>query len=179
MKKKAEKTFDVMDMGDGVSLKIYGMPVLAPASIRNAYNAEQPMPQVPTYKSTGFGDVEVVFEHDATTVTTPEEKAEWNDYVNALQRWKNGLSERMIMFFLSECVDLDVSDPAVYEDWNERLGYLGVNPKTKTQKKLAYLQHFVITDSQTLAVVSERISELTGIKKADLEAAEKMFPDTV
>jgi hypothetical protein len=179
MKKKTAKAYDVMDMGDGVSLKVFGMPVLAPASIRTAYNAENPMPKVPTYTSTGFGDVEVVFEHDATTVTTPEEKAEWNAYIQNLEKWKNGLAEKMIMFFLAECTELQVENTAVFDEWDERLEYLGVKPKTKMTKKLAYLQHFVITDSETLATVSERISELTGIKKADLEAAENMFPHKV
>jgi hypothetical protein len=151
------------------------IPPLAVSAIQTNYSKKNPKPVKPTYEFSAVGGVTVQQEHDETTVSTEEEKAAWAKYKADETVWQTGLTEKLMLLFLCEGLEIKVSAKRK-KQWDKRLErYYDLEDLDEDDLQLLYLQTFVFKTTQELEKATKVIMGLTGVSEEDLEAAENLF----
>jgi len=158
-----------------VSIVYKPIPPLAVSAIQVNYSKKNPKPEKPTYEFSAAGGVTIRQDHDETTVSTDEEKKTWQEYVTKETTWQTGLTERLMMLFLCEGIEIKVSDKKK-KLWDKRLErYYDLEDLDQDDKQLLYLQTFIFKTTGEIERATKEIMALTGVQEEDLEAAESLF----
>ena len=158
-----------------VSIVYRPIPPLAVSAIQTNYSKKHPKPEKPTYEFEAAGGVTIQQEHDETTVSTEEEKAAWAKFVTDDREWQTGLTEKLMLLFLCEGIEIKVSNKRK-KRWDKRLErYYDLEDLDEDDIQLLYLQTFVFKTAGELENATKIIMGLTGVTEADLEAADALF----
>lgn len=158
----------------GMSFKIQGLPPLMMSEL----SAGIVRPKKPTYTIvTVSGDVEV-HDHDATTLTTDEDKIAWETYLKDFKASESELSNRMLNCILIE--GIDIPDETDFTRWEKRQKLIGMPVSEDLDEKiLAYKKSTVIRSQSDIEKLMNMVMGLTGVSQEDIEEAKASFPDTV
>lgn len=161
---------------NGYKLVFKQISPLAPKSIEMQYRKQNPEPKVPTYNVEAVAGIVEVFKHDATTVETDEEKADYLAWKEKHDEWSNGLTYKLLRLFLSQGVHLDLTKKQV-KDLEVQSELLGIElPENDSERNLFFLETFVITSPSLVEKVIQGVLEETGIKETAIDAANALFP---
>ena len=139
-------------------------------------------PPVPHYVATTVAGVEEKHPHkvtdDGSTLTTPEEHQEWNEYLVNLHRTRVERTQEVTDFLLYECVALDVPD-----QWETDLALHKLelpDPEDKLNYKRFWIENELLPDTDDMAGLLARLYVLGGLVEQDqVEAIEGFFRLTV
>lgn len=159
-----------------VTIKYKPIPPLAVSAIQTNYTKKHPKPEKPTYTFEAAGGVKIEQEHDETSISPHDGSKElWDKYIIDNNIWQSGLTERLMLLFLVEGIEIDVTDKKKRQ-WNKRLErYYDLEDLEDDDIQLLYLQTFVFKTPKEIENATKIIMGLTGVSDADLEAAENLF----
>ncbi len=129
---------------------------------------------MPTYTvATASGEQEV-HEHNATTLTTDEEKAAWAAYQKTQTAYYHEINGRVIRMVLARCVIFDMPADST---WANNQALLGIPvPASGEARRLHYLETEVIGCQADVDTIWELAQLASGVTKAAITAAEATFP---
>lgn len=166
----AEKTYFVNSIGE--QYEIRGLPPLLMADIYVSIT----LPKKPTYTViTASGDTEI-HDHDESTLVTPEDRAAWAEYLDALSKADAEVSNRLLT-----CVLIDgvyIPDDIDLARWERRQILKGFTiPEDFEEKLLAYKRSSVVRSKEDIVRLLSSVISITGISEEEIESAKKSFPD--
>ncbi len=157
-------------------IEIKPIPPLLVAKVQQAisFKADSLYPATkPTYEVVDAGGGVQTFEHNADSVSTPEERAAWDEYQTAQQKRTTYLNEQMLNFFLSRGLVIEL--PAD-DGWATSQEYWGVEVPTDPQKRLLhYIQTEILGSAQDIEGLTVAIMGATGVDGEALDAARASF----
>lgn len=141
-------------------------------------------PPPPYYEATTVAGVVEKHLHKVTekgsTLTTPEEHQEWNEYHAELHRVRVERTKEVTGFLLYECVALDVPPTG---EWGTDLELHGLelpDPEDKLNYKRFWIENELVPDTDDMAGLLARLYILGGlIEEGQVEAIEDFFRLTV
>lgn len=145
-------------------------------SFTEQYEAENPRPEKPTYEIEVLGGSKVLYEHDAKTVKTDEEKAALQAYEEYEPALNNFVQWKLLDVFIVEGVDVDPNDDTA---WLKKKKFFKVElPDDEIELKLMYVREQLVIDDETgadFARLPEAIARLSGISEKAVAAGKATF----
>lgn len=174
-KKKNARPSELEFERDGYKIILRGMPPLVPERVASSVE----MPEVPTYEvETADGSIEV-WEHDETTLTTPEDHEAWNKYQKKLAEAETLVTERLLRAILLESVEVEV-DSDTLERFRRRQELIGLEPPKDEEELLLYFKEtMVLRTTEDVQDLLDVVLELTGVSRKEIDALKASFPDNV
>lgn len=168
----------------GLKVILTGLPPLVPQRI----DASVEYPDKPSYSvETASGDIET-YEHDETSLETPEDKEAWAAYVEGMNAAETDLTERLLYAVLLECVELEDYEDLFYE-WKTKQELIPLplaeakDPederavkKAEQENKFHFMQIEVFRDADDIGEILTIVMGLTGVSVEDLASARDSFP---
>jgi hypothetical protein len=143
-------------------------------------HAKYPIPETPTYTAKIVGGSEQTFQHNATSLETPEDHKMWNEYVEAKDAAVSGRLKEVAEFLLFQCVDLD---PPPTDEWRVDFDMFGIEPPDPTNKlkyKIDWIEMELVPDPDDYGRLMGRLYGMAGILEPDMiEEFERFFRLTV
>ena len=138
-------------------------------------------PPPPYYVATTIAGVEEKHLHKVTdkgsTLTTPEEHQEWNEYQVELLRVRVERTKEVTDFLLFECVALDP------DEWSTDVKLHGLelpDPEDKLNYKRFWVENELLPDTDDMAGLLARLYMLGGlIEEEQVKTIEDFFRSTV
>lgn len=133
----------------------------------------------PTYEIETAGGGKETHEHDETTITTEEEKAAWEKYIDASNRMRAELSIKQTKYALLTGIDIEYPDD---DEWKQLQEWFGIEiPEDKNERKLHYINTEVLRTPADIKNAVSTILRITwdGVDPALIEAAEESFRNRV
>lgn len=160
---------------DGYKIEVNPISPLVQQAIEGQYKKKNPEPIKPTYTVEAAGGVVETFEHDETTIDTPEEKEAYAKWKSDYEKWNGGLVHKVIRMFLLKGLTLKLT-PEQEESLAITTELLGFDvPTTQMERELFYLETFIVNTQQKLEIVMAEVLAATGVKQEVLEQAESLF----
>lgn len=161
---------------DDTTITYTSIPPLAVPAITANYEKEFAKPEKPTYTTKAAGGAEVTFEHDETTISDKDgSKEAYEQYLVDINEWQSGLTEKLMMLFLLEGIELNI-DKKTQKKWDTRLSrYYNLTDLEEDDLHLLYLQTFVFKNQEAIQDAIQEIMVMTGVKQEDVVAADKLF----
>jgi len=159
----------------GVKVILKSIPPLLITSLNDKFVVPKP----PQYSiTTVAGDVEV-YDHDETTLQTPEEKKAWAEYQQKLSDIETEITSLTIKICLVEGMEVVDKDNR-WQDWIERMELIGIDlPTSDRAKDLLFKETDVAREDTDIAHILDRVMALTGVDEATLATARASFQDQV
>lgn len=127
-------------------------------------------PTPPTYTTTTAGGDTETLEHDVTTLTTDEDKADWEAYVNAAYLFTMQVGELLMDIAFMEGVEVEVE-----ESWVRRRKLLGLSvPDDEDARRLLYIKTELCKGDDG-GLLFQAICELSGVKAGSAQVAKDSF----
>jgi len=160
----------------GTEITISPIPPMLVAKVEQAARkkAQELYPATrPMYEVTDAGGGTQLLEHDAASVSTPEERAAWDAYQTALTNRAGYVNEKLLNFMLSRGLAIEL--PAD-DTWAKNQEFWGVEVPTDPQARIQhYIQTEVLGSAQDIEDLTVAIMGATGVKTEVLEAARASF----
>ena len=136
--------------------------------------AGKPLPAAPTYTVKTAAGEEEIHEHNLTTLTTDEEKAAWQRYLEQQLVYYGEVRLRQVRIILARCVTFTMPEG---DAWAEAQRLLGVHvPAEGEARRLHYLETEVVGSQADVDMLVELAQLASGVTKAAIAAAEASFP---
>lgn len=157
----------------GIKVTLYGMPPLLPNQIQNSVKR----PEIPTYTvQTAGGGVEV-WEHSKDTISTDEERAEWEAYETGIEKADNLVTERLLRAILLECVEVDEFAER-FDVWKAKQKMIGIDlPEDEEEQILLFKEVEIFRSADAITYVMEKVMQLTGVSREEIDDVKSSFPD--
>lgn len=154
------------------------LPFSLKARIETDYERDHPRPAVPTYTVETIGGDTETHEHDKTTVVgDPDAEAAWAAYLRETELWEEQINRRFFRAILASCVTFPDVD---FEEWAERMEYLGVTvPENRYERLYVFVDTEFVGSRDDMTAFYRIPMQLTLEKSAALEAVERMFQRAV
>lgn len=164
----------LIKLGD-YNLEVKPISPLLQQSIETKYRKENPEPKVPTYVVEAAGGIVETFEHNETTIDTPEEKLAYKTWKEAHDNWSAGLVQRIVRMFLLRGINLKLTKEQV-EELEIETDLLGFTvPNNERERNLFWLETFIVDSQEKLETVMQEVLGQTGVKQEALAEAENLF----
>lgn len=174
MEKKIDVSFE-FETRNGIKVILRGMPPLIPQMVANSV----PMPDPPTYSVPTADGGEEIWEHDESTLSTPEDRAEWDAYLEAKNKAETDVTEKLLRAILIESVKLDVSEEQVAV-WKRKQELIGLPvPADDEELMLHFKEVEVFPDVESIQFIMNKVLELTGVSREDIDLMKDSFPGDV
>lgn len=173
----------IITLSNGKKLTVQSIPPL----LMQRINDNMPdKPQPPTYEAKTAGDDVEIIPHNATTLTTDEDKAAWAEYQARLAEWNAEQSKRFLRAFFSRGIKIDL-DAAALEQWSREMTYLGVkvpqgdpnDPEVYIERQVLYIETEYISSGDDMVTIMREIMRLTGVDEGEVAAATRLFQRSV
>lgn len=117
------------------------------------------------------------FDHDETTLTTDEHRAEWDKYQATIKKTNEYVGDQMMRFFLFYGVNVN---PDHDQEWETRQRHFGIEiPADPIDRKIHYIQTELVFSGSDIQEISTYLMTLAGVKEEMIEAATNSFRDSV
>jgi hypothetical protein len=159
----------------GITVTLKGVPPLLVPRIQKSIK----FPEKPTYTVKLVTGDEQTFEHDEKSLTTPEDKAAWEKYIEDQKTDEQELSQKTMNAILVEGVSLDETKLDLVR-WKKRQEMIGVPVSDDVEEMLQhYKETEVVKNNADMRHIMERVMAITGVSKESIEAAKASFPGDV
>lgn len=136
-------------------------------------------PIKPTYSTVTAGGEKEVFEHDETTLETPEDKAIWAKYQAEQAAAELQENELMMNVMLLKGINVDTEN-GHYHDWLEEQAFLGIKlPESKPALKVQYIKTEVLANPEDIAQLMTLIMAQSGVSEEVVKSATDSFQSAV
>lgn len=137
---------------------------------------QYPPPPAPTYQVAVPGGFET-HTHDETTLETPEDRAAWEAYQEALRAHTQQVIQAQLRLCLMRGITVVGDDPSkTYDGWAEEQTLIGFKvPESPAERKLHWLETEVLSDSADLINILGGVSRASGISEEVVSNLENTF----
>jgi hypothetical protein len=156
----------------GETFVLHGLPPLAIPKLAEGIK----FPTKPTYTiTTATGDIET-HEHDATSLSSDEDKKAWAEYISKDAMADAELSSKMLTYVLVEGIVID--EIPNLDRWLKRQKLVGIEvPEDTEERILLYKQTAVIRSTDDIQNIMQTVMNLTGVSEEAIAMARSSFPD--
>ena len=167
------KTTNEFISSTGAIINVTGVSPLLLQKIQASFEKKTPKPVIPTYEAeSAGGDIEVL-PHNETTVSTEEEKEQWEKYKKEKEQWDRELNEKVLRALILKGVVMDVDDSA---EWVQEQEFLGIDiPDDKNERKIHYFETEVVGSASDVFALVTEIMKLSGLDEEAIADAESLF----
>lgn len=163
----------VFKSSSGKEIKVLGVS----QTLIDGVLASVKFPEKPKYKAVTAGGGEEWYEHDLTTLETPEDKAAWAKYEEDTKTANAELYKRMFNMFVLKGTAFEIPNES---DWVEEQQFLGIAlPTNKFELKVHYLQSEILHTQGDYSDLTIAIMAESGAKEEVVASAQAAFRDQV
>lgn len=164
---------DIFVTSTGVEIELVSIPPFEIQAIADALKDKHPIPPVPTYEVETVGGGKELHLHTADTLTTPEDKARWEEYSSKRQLAENAINLGMndYLFMAGTRYETGSDDGA----WMKLQKKFGVKiPDDPDDLKLHYLKTRLLSPDD-ISELLPRLMRKTGVDPKLVETAKNSF----